>query len=531
MKPIKTAARAALSSLLLLSTAALATPALADPIKIESENVTFYGDVDPELAKERVRKWEIYRRMVFALSGIANPPADENKLTVYGFYDTDDLQDFTDSRGIAGVYTQGIAGPIFLTSINNKYTEDGFSEQVGLHEYTHHILNAAVKQGFPRWYDEGFANYLSTMIITEDGVAVGDPTAGHAKVVKEGRAEWIDPETVLSAITFYPNYSRYEMRRGGPTSFYAQSWLYVHYMRSKPELNGKLADYLKLVDTPGVAPVDAFEEAFGISSKKFHRDAAKYFRKNDFAVTAYKPGPAIMDVEMKASKMTEAELRVAQVPARLAFLGDGNERDFTRDLGIAYEADPNDPMITFGYVTMDLRNERYDNAVNRGEAAMMSDPDNVTLIRAAADARYHRYVDPLVEEMDDDYVPYELSNDMKVSLDYYKRILDQNPVDADAIDHIIGFYGNSEEPITDEVFQAARIKDLRYMDSFEPFTGMSLATIYAKRGFTLDACDYYEKSMDSVKQFKDKQLGAFKGRLAWFGEKYGQTCQIGDDEN
>ncbi|MEL6686832.1 MAG: hypothetical protein AAFP97_04350, partial [Pseudomonadota bacterium] len=128
------------------------------PIEIKSENIIFYGEVNPALAKERVEQWETYRKMVYALSGIANPPPDPVPLTIYAFNRIGDLQDFTGNPGIGGVYTQGIDGPIFLTSVNQNYREGDFSEQTGFHEYTHHILHAIVKEGFPRWYDEGFAN-------------------------------------------------------------------------------------------------------------------------------------------------------------------------------------------------------------------------------------------------------------------------------------------------------------------------------------------------------------------------------------
>ena len=504
-----------------------ASPVWAKPLYIESENVVFYGDVNPELAKERVQKWETYRRMIYALSGVSNPAADTQKLTIFGFNDTRELQRFTGNRGIAGVYTNGVDGPIFLTSVNNKYQEDGFSEQVGFHEYTHHVLNSFVREGFPRWYDEGFANYLATMAIANNVVAVGDPSVGHVKTVVENRLDWIDPETVLKAIVFYPNYTRRELRKGGPIVFYAQAWLYVHYMRNQPRYNDKLTEYLTLIDMPGIDPLDAFEQAFGVTVEDFHKEAADYFRNDDFVVNQYMPGPDIMSTDMMVSAMSEDALKSAQIPARLAFLNDKTAKNFVKDLNKAYKTDPSNPRITMGYVRYDIHREAYAEAVARGEAALAANPSNVDLMHAAAAARFASVSGPHFEALEDDeYKPLPMTDDMKVALDRYDQLLERDPTDFFAVQQVTLFYGNSEMPATDAALDAARMIDRRYMDSFNPFDGMNLAVIYAKSGYELYACDYYQKSMESVRDFKNRQLGNFRARLNWFKTNYGENCQF-----
>lgn len=508
-----------------------AASAWAKPLKIESENIVFFGDVDPVLAKERVQKWETYRKMIYALSGVSNPPADTQKLTIYGFRDTRELQKFTGNRGIAGVYTNGVDGPIFLTSVNNSYMEDGFSEQVGFHEYTHHVLHSFVREGFPRWYDEGFANYLATMSITDDTVAVGDPSVGHVKSVVKYRLDWLDPETVLKAIAFYPNYKRREMRKGGPTVFYAQAWLYVHYMRSQPKYNNKLTEYLKLIDTPGIDPLDAFEQAFAVSVEDFHKEAANYFRNDDFVVNQYIPGPEIMTSDMKVAAMSEEDLKAAQIPARLAFLNDKTARNFLKDLNKAYKKDPSNPRITMGFVSYDIHQESYEDAVARSEAALAASPSDPYLMHAAAGARFASVSGPHFEALEDEeYKPLPMNDDMKVALNRYEQLLQRDPTDLFAVRQVTTFYGNSDMPATDAALDAARMIDQRYMDGFEPFNGMNLAVIYAKSGYELYACDYYQKSTESVKDFKDRQLGNFKARLDWFKTNYGQNCEFDDGE-
>ena len=499
------------------------------PLKIESENIMLYGDVRPDLAMERVQQWETYRKMVYALSGIANPPADPNRLTIFAFNRVSDLQDFTDNRGIGGVYTQGIDGPIFLTSLNQNYNEGDYSSQTGFHEYTHHILNAVVREGFPRWYDEGFANYLATMQIDGDTVTVGDPSAAHLVRMKEGRADFIDPETVLNAISFYPSMSRREARKGGMTSFYGQSTLYVHYLLSNPEYRTKLPEYLKLISTPGVDPLDAFEDAYGISIDDFHSDARQYYRKDEYVVTVYQPGPDIMEADAKIERISEETLARMQIPARLEFLTDGNASDFNRELMKAYQEDPGNTLTTAGLVTIDVQAERYDDAVSRAEDTLAANPTDRYALLAAAGARMMRVTAPHNEEHDDDFAPYPMHEDLKVAAQRYETVFEEDPLDYYAVRSLASMYGMSDMPVPEAAFNAARVLDLRYMDNFNPFWGLQIATIYAKKGFELDACDFYQKAVDSTSDFKDRELGSFKGYLEWFGENYGQSCQLSED--
>ena len=506
----------------------LAAPlANAAPIKVESENIVLYGDVEASTAMDRVRKWEIYRRMIYALSGISNPDPDNVKLTIYAFPDGDELRDFTDIGGIAGVYTnRGFDGPMFMTSVSNKKKDGEWSELVGLHEYTHHVTQSFVKQSFPTWYNEGFANYLSTMEITEDSVAIGSPEAPHFQNLKDKRTRFIRPDTVLGANSGYPSISRPEWRKGGMNSFYGQSTLYVHYMRSQPELNAKLPVYLARLEDTDVSATEAFEEVFGMTTKQFHQKAARYFRDNDFAINTYQPGPKIMDVDMKVTRLSDVELKYAQIPGRVTFMGDGNANDIARDVKDVIDTGKNDGKVAMALVSIDLQAERYDDAKARGISAMNANPSDINAKRAYADALYHAAIDPAYEEMDDEFAPLTMTDDLKKSLDLYRSILMQNAKDGDALTHVVNYYGSSEDDIDPLVFDAARLYDILLMDKFSVTEGMNLAVIYAKQGYMLDACDYYNKALVETEDMKKKRLGAMAGKLDWFKETYGQSCQV-----
>ncbi len=509
-----------------------ATMANAKPIKIESENIVFYGDVKPSLAGEMIEKWEVYRRMVLALSGIDNPQPDREKLTVFGFYDTQELQDFTGNPGIAGVYTRGAEGPIFLTSVNKKYTDNGFSEQVGLHEYTHHFLNALVTDGFPRWYDEGFANYLSTMEIDDEIIRIGVPSAAHLRAIERGGAEWISPQTVLGAIDRYPTMGIKERMKGGTTSFYAQSWLYVHYLRNTPKYKGTLGKYIRLLNDPTVKPLDAFEQAHGVTPDEFHAEATAYYKANKFAIDQYEPGETFMKVDIKARAMTEEELANERIIANLSFLNDSSAKVLKSNVKSASKVDPDSPRVAAAYVALDGLNEQYDTAIRRADAALSKSPNDIMLLRSAGQARLGATMGPVWDKAKR-YERVEFKPDATTleGVRLLERVLAKDEFDYLSIISLTNLYGKSDMKPSRAVVKSAFILEDRYMDSVNSEWGMDLANIYAKAGDWEGACRMSDVVRGLNAGRKKRETGNSPARLAHFDAQYGDECRSGTTGN
>ena len=528
-KSIKTrllrGATALVAGAAMLGSAAVAN---AKPIRIESENIIFYGDVKPSLAGEMIEKWEIYRRMVMALSGIDNPQPDPEKLTVYGFYDTQELQDFTGRRGIAGVYTRGAEGPIFLTSVNKKYTDNGFSEQVGLHEYTHHVLHALVTDGFPRWYDEGFANYLSTMEIDDEVIRIGVPSAAHLRAIEGGWAEWISPQTVLGAIDRYPSMGLKERKKGGTTSFYAQSWLYVHYLRNTPKYDGTLGKYIRLLDDPSVKPLDAFEQAHGVSVDDFHKEAVEYYKANKFSIDQYEPGETFMKVDIKANALTEEQLANERIIANLSFLNDDSAKVLKSNVKGAEKIDPDSPRVAAAYVALDGLNERYDTAIMRADAALSKNPNDKMLLRSAGQARLMATMGPAWDKAKR-YERVEFKPDATAmeGVKMLERVLAQDEFDYLSIISLTNLYGKSDLEPSRTIVKSAFILEDRYMDSVNSDWGMDLANIYAKAGDWEGACRMADVVRGLNADKKKRETGNSPARLAHFDASFPGECESG----
>jgi len=165
--------------------------AYGETIEVKSDNIIFVGDVPEEAGRRIVKNLEVFRGTILSLVGLENKP-DRTPLRVYGSKNSATLGRYVGIKNVAGVYVKGYDGPVFVTVTRGNFKGNKWSTQVALHEYGHHVLHALSRDNFPRWYDEGFANYFSTFTIDEDIITIGAPTLEHGTSLKSDR--WMTPE-------------------------------------------------------------------------------------------------------------------------------------------------------------------------------------------------------------------------------------------------------------------------------------------------------------------------------------------------
>jgi Tfp pilus assembly protein PilF len=155
---------------------------------------------------------------------------------------------------------------LVIRSDRSGQADDGFRTIV--HEYVHVLADAP---WMPLWLIEGLADYYSTTTISRNGqnAALGDRIPAHLAQATES---WVPIAEVVGT----PRTSRLANDTFG-LSFYAESWLLVHYLaRATPE---KGAQIVRLIDLlSGGSPEDAaFEQSIG-SPAKLEVDLRRYLR-------------------------------------------------------------------------------------------------------------------------------------------------------------------------------------------------------------------------------------------------------------
>jgi tetratricopeptide (TPR) repeat protein len=158
------------------------------------------------------------------------------------------------------------------------------------HDFAHLLLNYNYPptQG---WFDEGFAEYFSSIRLDNKQVEIGsDPelslsftsdvlgnqsaVRNPAKSLTEVLAGWVWL-SIPDLFTMAHDTSGYQ-EGTHRTLFYAQSWMVMHYLLNKDKLVST-GTYFDLVQNRKVPVEDAVEQAYGMSTAQFDKAVKDYF--------------------------------------------------------------------------------------------------------------------------------------------------------------------------------------------------------------------------------------------------------------
>ena len=166
---------------------------------------------------------------------------------IYALKSTAQFQRLVKNKTVAGVYKKNIHGPIFVLDAKGGFKSGDAARRVALHEYVHHVIATYTNQKFPRWYNEGYANFLANFEIKKGKFIIGAPDRNYGLYLK--RSSWMSMDTLIASVNRYP-YQSGSLRgsqRDIQDAFYAQSWLAVTYLQTNPNYARKSGEYLQRV--------------------------------------------------------------------------------------------------------------------------------------------------------------------------------------------------------------------------------------------------------------------------------------------
>ncbi len=146
------------------------------------------------------------------------------------------------------------------------------SYSVVFHEYAHLLLHA----NFPRmpvWFDEGFAEYFSSLRVNGKTVEYGNIPPNLPTILQTNR--WMPIVDLFSTQHDSATYNE----RDKNTLLYAQSWITVHYIMSEGKLP-EAAKYLQLTQIEHKAVPESIKQAFGVEPAMLEKTVRDYFNSN-----------------------------------------------------------------------------------------------------------------------------------------------------------------------------------------------------------------------------------------------------------
>ncbi len=358
---------------LLCVAAATMSPAWAAPleerrwIEVSSQNFTIRSRLGKKDSIELLKRMELLRNIVGLSKTIK---AGTGVPTV--IYVVKNKKEFVDVGGDSryeGYFQAGLReNTILMHGMRGDY-----ESSIIQHEYVHHLVNNADGYDYPPWYREGYADYLGAVALRGDTVELFGVQRGRVATLRH--YDWLPAEALLD------DSAPSGLTEEQISSFYAQSWLLVHYIGSRrapqPSLRVGLPRYFQ-ARSEGLDAIQAFEAGFGIPVGELNDRLRNYLD-----VGRYETPQASIDrllpefdpVIAKASPATVA-LGLANVALKIRNL-EGAERWY----GVATESDSTRARAIAGLGRLRMKREDVEAAEPLFEqAATMAPDDSVVLL-------------------------------------------------------------------------------------------------------------------------------------------------------
>jgi tetratricopeptide (TPR) repeat protein len=175
--------------------------------------------------------------------------------------------------------------------------------KVVFHEYAHQLMNGILSHQMDPWFEEGFAEYFSTIEVDDKEAHVGKPAPESVLVLEQnGMMKVTD---LLQVRQYSQTYNESGDRR---TGFYAESSILVHYIYDN-NLMPKVATYFELKVYQKRPVEEAVQQAFGMSTAQLDKTLHDYLHNNRFRYMILKHPEHLGSSEYTALPMSAADSR------------------------------------------------------------------------------------------------------------------------------------------------------------------------------------------------------------------------------
>jgi len=203
-----------------------------------------------ELLRQLLESYELLRRAAPELS--AAPETPQRPVRVVLFRSSRDFAPFRRGEAHRGLCLSGAERDWILLPDSGGETLRG-----ARHELVHLMLRHSQKVEPPRWFEEGLADYYSTLSFSGGRISLGKAPAAHVQLLRS--QAWMD----AAALTAERPGDDAPMDARSAGLFYAQSWALVRWMMLESGGPARVQEFLSLLAS-GRSQQAAFELACGI---------------------------------------------------------------------------------------------------------------------------------------------------------------------------------------------------------------------------------------------------------------------------
>lgn len=338
--------------------------------EIRSAHFRVVTDLSSKRGVEVARRCE-QMRAAFALLMNRAKTHDPAPLLIFALDGQKEVDDF------AGDANRGKHAGLFLPGTDESFIlvdASGDPWHAVYHEYAHELLNANTSTAVQTWFDEGFAEYFSTLEPSSKGTRLGMVPVAELQFLRQnGKLMRLADLTAIAQ-------ESQAYRQNGPAQamFYAESWLLVHYLFDH-QLISRAEPFFSHMAS-GTSLNEAMQADFGMSPARFESELLEYAKGERFHYFSLPATDA-------PAETTVAELTPGTAQALAADVRWHTKAQHSKDDSAAYaselrallQQEPNNPgmlrQLGMALIALEKKNEAVDfltRAVKTGPAEVLN---------------------------------------------------------------------------------------------------------------------------------------------------------------
>ena len=275
-------------------------------VEVRSPNFSVVTDAGEKRGREVAMRFEQMRAVFGSLMTKAkvNLPVP---LQIVAFRNTKEMRQVAPlwkgkPTELAGLFQGGTDRSFIMLDLSqeNPWT-------VVFHEYAHQLMNGNMQDRFDSWFEEGFAEYFSSIEVDSKEARVGKIPHDDYLILQQV------PTLKIADLFKVREYSEtYNESGGRRTAFYVESGMLTHFIYDN-QLLPKVGVYFDLKTNKHLSVEAAIQQAFGMSASQFDKVLGDYVRVGRYRYYSI-PAPA----RLEASNYTSHPLSVTDANAVLA---------------------------------------------------------------------------------------------------------------------------------------------------------------------------------------------------------------------
>jgi len=275
-------------------------------VQVRSPNFSVVTDAGEKRGREVAMRFEQMRAVFGALMTKANVNLPI-PLQIVAFRNTKEMRQVAPlfngkPTQVAGLFQSGTDRSFIMLdmSVENPWS-------VVFHEYAHQLMNGNLRGEVDPWFQEGFAEYFSSIEVDSKQARVGKVPNDEYVVLQQ-----LGMMRIGDLFRVQQNSQTYNESGDHRSTFYAESGMLMHYIYDN-QLMPKVAVYFDLEENKHMRVEDAIQQAFGMSAPQFDKALRGYVSSGRYRYYPI-PNPA----NISSSAYTAAPLSAAEGNAVLA---------------------------------------------------------------------------------------------------------------------------------------------------------------------------------------------------------------------